>query len=231
MAGAGMGQAQQPNIFGQSANALSAATGAAGGAATFRPQSLGGRDFSRYQNPYQQQVVDTTLGDIERSRQMGINDVGAAATGAGAFGGSRHGIAEAETNRAAMDAVARASGQLRSQGFTQAQGAAQQDIQNSLAGQGLNLNAAGQLGNLANLGFGMGQSIQQQQMQQGTMQQALQQQLIDAARAQYGGFTGSPMASTQAPLQALGTVPYGQTQTQTQSPGLFNFLSLGLGLL
>lgn len=221
----------QPNVFGQAANALSTAQGAATGAATYSPQSLGGRSLSRYQNPFQQQVIDTTLGDIERSRQMGLNDVGAAATRAGAFGGSRLGVAEAETNRAAMDAVARASGQLRSQGFSQAQGAAQQDISNQLAAQGLNLNAAGQLGSLSNLGFGMGQSIQQQQMQQGTMQQALQQQLIDAARAQYGGFTGQPAASTQAPLQALGTVPYGQTQTQTQQPGLFNYLSLGLGLL
>ena len=221
----------QPNVFSGAANALNTATGAATGAAQFQPGTLAGADLSQFQNPFQQQVLDPVLGDIERQRQFGINDVGAAATRAGAFGGSRQGVAEAETNRAALEAAARASGQLRSQGFQQAQAGAQQDIQNQLAGQQLNLGAAGQLGNLSNLGFGFGQQIQGQQAQQGLQQQALSQRLIDAARGQFNQFTGSPTQSLQAPLQALGTVPFGQTQTQTQQPGLLNFLSLGLGLI
>lgn len=219
------------NVFQGAAGNLGAASQAATGAAQFQPGSLAATNLAPFQNPFQQQVINPTLADIERQRMMAINDVGAAATGAGAFGGARQGIAEAETNRAALEAAARASGQLRSQGFQQAQSAAQQDIANQLAGRGLNLNAAGTLGNLANLGFGFGQQINQQQMQQGTMQQALMQQLIDAARGQFAGFTGSPLASTQAPLQALGAVPFGQTETTSQQPGLFNFLSLGLGLL
>lgn len=224
-------QATQPNVFAGSANALNTATGAATGAAQFQPGTLAGADLSAFQNPFQQQVIDPVLGDIERQRQMGINSVGAAATGAGAFGGSRHGVAEAETNRAALEAAATASGGLRSQGFQQAQAGAQQDIQNQLAGQNLNLSGANTLGNLSNLGFGFGQQIQGQQAEQGAQQQAISQQLIDAARAQFGQFTGSPTQSLQAPLQALGTVPSGQTQTQTQQPGLLNFLSLGLGLI
>jgi hypothetical protein len=40
------------------------------------------------------------------------------------------------------------------------------------------------------------------------------------------------MASLSAPLAALGAANMGQqTQTQSQRPGLFNYLSLGLGAL
>ena len=233
MAGGGNpAAAQQPNVFNQASTALTGAMGRAGQAAQFQPQSLSNQqNLAAFQNPFQQQVLDPVLGDIERQRQMGINDVGAAATRAGAFGGSRQGVAEAETNRAAMEAAARASGQIRSQGFGQAMQGAQQDISNQLAGQQLGLGAAGQLGNLANLGFGFGQQVQQQQAQQGAQQQALAQSLIDTARNQFSQFTGSPLQSAQAPLQAIGSVPTGQTSTTTQQPGLMNYLSLGLGLL
>ena len=40
----------------------------------------------------------------------------------------------------------------------------------------------------------------------------------------------SPTTSLQAPLAALGAANMGQqTQTQTQKPGLFNYMSLLLG--
>lgn len=224
-------QATPPNVFQQASGALTGAIGRAGQAAQFQPQSLANQNLQQFQDPFQQQVLDPVLGDIERQRQMALGDVGAQFTRAGAFGGSRLGVAEAETNRAALEAAARASGQIRSQGFQQAQQAAQQDISNQLAGQQLGLGAAGQLGQLANLGFGFGQQIQQQQAQQGAQQQALAQALIDRANQQFGQFSQQPITSAQAPLQALGTVPFGQTQTTSQQPGLFNFLSLGLGLL
>ena len=57
-------------------------------------------DLGQYTNPFESQVVQNTLGDIERQRQMSLNQTGAKATAAGAFGGSRQGVMEAETNRA-----------------------------------------------------------------------------------------------------------------------------------
>jgi hypothetical protein len=73
----------------------------------------------------------------------------------------------------------------------------------------------------------MGMDINQQQMQQGMLQQALQQQIIDAARAQYGGFTGAPQASLGLPMAALGAANMGQqSQTATKQPGLFDYLAL-----
>jgi hypothetical protein len=73
----------------------------------------------------------------------------------------------------------------------------------------------------------MGMDITNQQMQQGMLQQALQQQLIDAARSQYGGFAGAPERSLGLPMAALGASNMGQqTQTQSYNPGLFDYLAL-----
>jgi len=212
-------QSTQPNIYQQSAGAY---TQALGKAAT--PTAMG--DVSQYYNPYESQVVGNTLADIERSRLMAQNQLGAQATQAGAFGGSRQGIAEAETNRAYADQAARTAAQLRQQGYTQAQDIALRDV-------GVGLQQAQQLNSLSNLGFGMGQGIQQQQMQQGLQQQVLNQALIDAARQQYAGYTGAPMQSLAAPLAALGQADMGQQQTiDTTQKGLLNYLatfaSLGL---
>jgi hypothetical protein len=102
--------------------------------------------------------------------------------------------------------------------------------QAGLQGNQLALSAAGQLGNLANTGFNMGMQTTQQQMQQGESQRMLNQYLIDAARAQYGGFTGAPAASMTLPLAALGAGNMGQqTTTQTSRPGLLQYLTVPFG--
>lgn len=211
-------QPQQPGIFGQAAGAFN-------GALSGTERAMGMPDIGAFQNPYTQQVVGNSMDAMNRARQMTLNDVGAAATGAGAFGGSRHGIAEAETNRNFFDSAGQMAGNLNMQGFNTALQGAQNQQQMQLAG-------AGQLGNLAGQGFGMGQSINQAQNQQGTQQQAVMQALIDAARGQVGGFTGSPGQSLQLPLAALGAIPGGggQTSTTSQRPGLFNILGLLAGL-
>ena len=58
-------------------------------------------------NPYTQAVTEQSLKDLERSRQLQQQQTSAQATAAKAFGGSRQGIAEAETNRAYGENAAR----------------------------------------------------------------------------------------------------------------------------
>ena len=219
------------------------------GAMGYNPAQIAGQDLSAYTNPYENQVVQQSLGDLERSRQMQQNVGGAQASASGAFGGSRHGIAEAETNRAFAKQAADTAAQLRQGGYTQAQNLAGQDVgftnQASQFGAGAQnasmvtnqqagmqasqnrLSAASQLGQLGQQAFDTGQTIQSNQMQQGLMQQGLQQALIDAARGQYAGYTGSPGSSLNAPLAALGVAgpSSGSTTTQTSSPGLFDYFS------
>jgi hypothetical protein len=102
-----------------------------------------------YQNLYDDQVVGTALSDIDRSRQLAQGQNASMATQAGAFGGDRHAIVEAETNRAYADQAARTAAQLRSQGFDKAAGLAQQDASRQLAAGQSNQSAGLQAG-LAN---------------------------------------------------------------------------------
>lgn len=270
----------QPNVFGQAAGALTSGINAANAAASYKPQQVGtnfgytpqnvtaGQAYTgmaNYQNPFTQQVIDTSMADLERQRQMQMAQMGAQATAARAFGGSRHGVAEALTNEGFANQGGQLASGLRMQGFNTALGAAQQDVANqlqaALSNQGAgaraqefgqqqrlqaqmaNQQAAAQaaaqraaaasaLGNLSNLGFGMGMDLTRQQAAQGQQQQAMNQALIDAAKGQYAGFAGAPAQSLQTFLAALGGSQTGQqTTTQTQRPGLFNYLSLGLGAL
>jgi hypothetical protein len=81
---------------------------------------FGATDIARFYNPYQEQVVQGALSDIERARLMQEQANMASATNARAFGGSRQGVVSGMTNEAALRQAATTGAQLRSAGFTQA---------------------------------------------------------------------------------------------------------------
>lgn len=181
-------------------------------------QAAAGPNIGQFMNPFTQDVIGRTGMDMARQASMQQNALGAQASAAGAFGGSRHGVAEGtmlgDYGRAFGDIAAN----LRQGGFNTALNAAQgqQGIQSGLAGQG----------------FGFGQGIGQQQFQQGSAQQAMNQGLIDAIRGQFGGFTGAPMQSLQMPLAAVGAANMGQqTQTTRTNPGALGILGGLLSVL
>mgnify|MGYP001056992510 CR=1 FL=1 len=206
------------NVNQAAAGALQQAMGSTAGAIT-DPLRV-----SQYMNPYTQAVIERTQEDIERQRQMAANRLGAQASAAGAFGGSRQGVAEGvlagEYGRMGADIAA----QQRQTGYSQA-------MQSAMADRAARLGAAGQLAGLGQQAFGTGQAIQQQQAQQGLLQQVMQQQLIDAARGQYQGYVGQPERSMGLPLEALGIAqrrPFGTTESA--QPGLFSYLQFAAGL-
>ena len=224
------GRVQQPTSLTQGvAQGLGGAFAGTQAATQYRPRQLAQTNLTPYTNPYESQVVQQSLSDLDRQRQMQQNLLGAQAQAARAFGGSRQGIAEAETNRAFAEQAARTASGLRQAGYSQAQQAAMQDISNQMSGAQFRLGASQQLGNLANLGFGMGQQVQSNLAAQGAMQQALQQQLIDAARQQYGQFVNAPIQALQTQLGAYGGSQTGEgttTKTATYKPGLFDYVNL-----
>lgn len=182
-------------------------------------QAAAGPNINQFMNPYTSAVTDTTLQGLERQRQMQMNDIGAQASRANAFGGSRHGVAEALTNQGFAEQGANTLANLNQQGFNTALNAAQnqQNIQSSLAGQG----------------FGFGNTIGAQQTAQGQAQQQTNQALIDAIKAQYGGFTGQPNDALQGLINAISGAGLGQgttTQTNTSNPGVGNIIAGLLGL-
>ena len=115
--------------------------------AQYQPSAISA-GMAAYQNPYESDVVQTALSDIERSRQLALQQGAAQATRARAYGGSRQAVAEAETNRAALEQAARTSAQLRAQGFETAGRMAAQDVGYGLQGAQQRLAAAQQLGAL-----------------------------------------------------------------------------------
>jgi hypothetical protein len=104
---------------------------------------LGSQYMGAYFNPYEEQVVQGTLGDIERSRQMQDIADRARATQARAFGGSRQGVQSALTNEAALRQAGTTAAGLRQAGFSQAaqfgQSDAARQLQAQMANQGVSL--------------------------------------------------------------------------------------------
>ena len=98
------------------------------------PRSLLDTDIGAYQNPFQSQVIDNTLGDLNRARQLQIQSDQDAAIGRGAFGGSRSAILEAETNRNFAEQAGKLASNLRSAGFDRATSLAGQDIDRQFTG-------------------------------------------------------------------------------------------------
>ena len=94
-------------------------------------------DLSAYTNPYQQAVIDETMRELNRQGEIQQNQLGANAVNAGAFGGSRFGVQEAEFGRNQQDVRARALAQLNQQNYAQALQSAQQafEAQQTRTGQ------------------------------------------------------------------------------------------------
>ena len=145
-----------------------------------------GRDISAFMNPYTQEVIDRSLGDIEASRQMQDIRDRQAATQARAFGGSRQGVQASLTNAAALKQAADLSANLRNQGYGQAAQLAQ---------------------------YARGQNIQggQNVMALGGARQAFEQQQLDALRnigIQRLGVSQSGLGFNPAALGGSTTTPY-----------------------
>lgn len=214
-----------PNINQAAAQGIYGAGAATAAGLGYTPQTLAGTNLAAYQNPYTQQVIDAAAQDTLRNAQIGLNALGTQATRAGAFGGSRHGIAMGELGRNVAQTLAQTAASQRQAGFGQAQQAAQFDIANQMAGQQQRLGAAQQLANIAQQGFGMGQTAMQNLMAQGNQQQAMQQALMDAAQAQYQGYQQQPLSSLGYVSAALGATPVPMQTQQTRQLGLMDYLT------
>ena len=188
----------------------------AGGLGSYEPflQTAAGlagpTSYQQFMSPYQQDVIDTTLAEFDRQTQAGIPALRSQAVTAGAFGGAREGVQEAEylsgqaRNRAALQA------NLLQTGFGQAQNLAQQALQNQLTlAQTSPALAGSQIAGLTTLG-----GIQQAQEQAGltAQQQLAQQQLqqpLTAAQTYGSGITS-----------LISGYPGGTSVGQTPVPGI-----------
>jgi len=188
---AGLSQAQQSALT-QGQQGIGAympyLTGAAGmlGGAT---QQFNQADAQRFMNPYQQQVIDQSLQQINRQGDIARQNLQAQAVRAGAFGGSREGIQRAELERGLADQRNQTILGGLQQGYTQALGASEAEknrlLQGSQAGAGI-ASLTRQLGQGdTNFLYNLGQSQQRQSQAE-----------LDALRA-------SQLQQTMQPFQNL----------------------------
>jgi hypothetical protein len=169
------------------------------------------QNIQQYMNPYTQAVTNQSLQDLERSRQLEQQRTAAQATAARAFGGSRQGVAEAETNRAYGENAARLVAQQNAAAYQAAQQASEADLGRTMQAQQLNqaqdaattqqaLQLAGQFG-LANQDANLRAALANQgvDVQYGLSNAQLQQQAALANQAT--GLTAS-QANQDAMLKA-----------------------------
>jgi len=167
--------------------------------------------YKEFMDPYMEDVIQQQYQDIADQGAKQQAQLSAGAVGAGAFGGSRQGIAQGEIAANVLDQQARTGSQLRSAGFQQAQNAAMQAAQQQLrqaqlTGQlGQTTGALGQtVGQLGTATAGLGQLGQQMGVQDvntllgvGGLQQQQGQKGLDIARA-------NVLAEQALPYQQIG---------------------------
>ena len=135
------------------------------------------QDVSQFMSPYQQQVIDVSLAEFDRNKQMQEQQLRDQQAKLGALGSGRAGVQLSEFGTGAARERALLQAGLLQQGFQQAQGARQQDIQNRFGLGQAQAGLAGQQAGLAGATQGLGSfrsNLAQQQAQLGSAQQGLQ---------------------------------------------------------
>ncbi len=212
-------------------DAAQAAQTAALGTAGAGTQALSSMQFDpsqvqQYMDPYQQNVTQDALKEMDRQGAMAQNQLAGQAVGAGAFGGSRFGIQQAEQARNLQDIKSRRIFEDMSRNYQQAVGAMQAaNTQRTQQAQGF-----ANLGNVAS-GIGqrtgaLGQAQQgaqaadvQQLMGIGGMQQQLQQQGFNTGYQNQLNSMMEPYRRLSYGQQMLqGLAPMGGTTQQTVAP-------------
>ena len=161
----------------------------------------GPQAYQQFMSPYQQDVIDTTLQQFDIQAQKGLQPLQASAVGAGAFGGARQGIQQAEYQSSSDMNRALLQAQLRNQGFTQAQGQAN--------------TAFGQQQGLASLQPSLAQSSIQQLGGIGTTNLAYQQAILDAQRQAAQTAAYEPYQRAQFLQNSIGALTSGYPQTSS----------------
>ena len=217
-------------------------------------QTLAGADFGpgagdAFFDKYQQDVTAEALKEIDRQAQIAENRLAGQAVQAGAFGGSRFGVAQSELARNAQDLKSRRIFEDLSRNFQQAQASARAANQQRLqAGQvfgQLGRGISGIGGAMAGLGA-QGQALQGRDVSQllgiGGLQQQQAQRELDIGTANLAALENAPFQQLSAgagilqQLPGIGggqqvVAPLAQTNPFAQAAGLIATGAGGLGAL
>ena len=188
-----------------------------------------------YSNPFQQQVIDATMAELNKQAAQQQNQLAGQAVQGGVFGGSRYGVQQAELAGAQHQAQAQALAGLNAQNYGQALQAAQNQLERQrLAGLGIGA-LGGQFAQLGSQAQAMGGQDVQNLLGIGGLQQQFGQQALDIARQnqlqkimqpyQQLGFYGDILQGAPSSAQMINTA-----QTSGVSP-LQAGIGTGIGAL
>jgi hypothetical protein len=239
---------------------LGSAAGGFGSAAGMTPTDISAgqlatTDLTPYKNPFQQDVIDTTMDELNRQEVLGRQRIGDEAMAAGAWGGDRQAVESAENRRNFNTQRMGILSQLNQANFNNAMGMANTDIgrkfgadqanqgmrmgmsqfgTQGMAGLGRDAMSAGmswydpsKLAALSGQGFGMADTIAKNNLQAGSLQQQNLQSIIDAAKLGWEQFQNKPIQGLAA-ITGSTQIPSGGTTTTTNKPGSLGILGAGI---
>lgn len=208
------------NPFEQSSDLLDRAGGVYGGIAEGNPIA---DSMNAYLDPYYKEVISDVTGRALDRRDQDLMRVGDQAVAGGAFGGARHGLVESQVMSEYDRNINEMTNSMLSDRFNTAASLGQSDVM-------ARLQAAGAMEGLGGNLYGIGQDLNDRQMASGNMQQQLLQQILGGASGQFDQYMNSPYQMIDLLNATLGSDPRNAERTQSSTPGLFDYLSLGAGM-
>ena len=200
--GAGGGQSSWAGILGEADAAARAGAG------------FDAADVSRFYNPYEREVVDATGAYFDENLARQLSENQSRASQSGAYGGSRHGVADAELMRTSGMDRAKLMADLRYQGH---QGA----VDTGFRQQQGQYQGAGILGSLAGQRQGMTQNDVSMFEQLGANEREIEQARLLASRAEFDRAAADQLQRLMIELQSrqgiLGATPITTNTSGTQS--------------
>ena len=190
-----------------------------------------GADIERFRSPYIDNVMRTTLDELERRNQISSQRLADQAVKSGAFGGARFGVQQAEQERNLRDVQARTAAQLQEQAFRNALASAQNERARQLTG-------ARTFGALGGQEMALGRQGIQGLMQAGQLGQQQQQRGMDIAYGDFqrqlnfpfeqARFASGILAGVPIPMTTFSQQP---TASTAQQIGGLGIAALGFGSL
>ncbi len=205
---------------------LAGATGATvAGMSSADPASL---EIGRYMNPFQQDVIDTTMARLRQEQEQAQSGALGTAISSGAFGGDRAGIAAANLAQQQNMATGQTLAGLNAQNYMQALQTAQQQQGLGLSAEQANLarllSGGQQLAGLGQAAQGMGLQGAEAQINAGTLGQQTEQAGLSALYNQFQQQQAYPFQVAQFLANiGMGTGALsGSTTTTTQPVSVFS---------
>lgn len=174
--------------------------------AAAQPWDMGA--FERYSNPFSQGVTDINAREIRRQHNIGALDREAAASASGSFGGSRHGVIDAEAERNLQQVLADQQARDTYANYANAQ-------QMFGIDQARSMQAGGALAGIGEAGSTLGYRDASALAAAGESQRAMDQENLNLAYQDWMNQFGRPWENLTNYAQLLGMAPSPTTQTTT----------------